>query len=147
MTTLEIPVLAFQETDVYDIHRAWCTGARLFQNQASRNDCVWIQAGGKQIYGAPRGRLPAKLLALFKFRNTHQDIVWRLAGVQLMGVVNSGHPSDVHGLVPVHLRDDSREWSIVDIATILGLAHLIPETDRRWLVNSRIDLRTFNEIY
>ena len=147
MTTLEIPVLAFQETDVYDIHRARCTGARLFRNQASRNDCVWIQAGGEQMYGALRGRLPAKLLALFKIRNTHQDTVCRLAGVQLMGVVNSGRPSDVHGLVTVHLRDDSRELTIVDIGTILGLAHLIPETDRRWLVNSRIDLRTFNEIY
>jgi len=38
-------------------------------------------------------------------------------------------------------------FTIVDIGTILGLAHLIPEEDRRWLVNSRIDLRTFNEVY
>ena len=98
MTTLEIPVLAFQETDVYDIHRARCTGARLFRNQASRNDRVWIQAGGEQMYCALRGCLPAKLLALFKIRNTDQDTVCCLAGVQLMGVVNSGRPSDVHGL-------------------------------------------------
>ena len=99
------------------------------------------------MYDALRGRLPAKLLALFKIRNTHQDTVCHLAGVQLMGVVNSGRPSDVHGRVTVHLRVDSRELTIVDIGTILGLAHLIPETDRRWLVNSRIDLRTFNKIY
>ena len=64
-----------------------------------------------------------------------------------MGVVNSGRPSDVHSLVTVHPRDDSRELTIVDIETILGLVHLIPETDQRWLVNSQIDLRTFNEIY
>jgi hypothetical protein len=64
-----------------------------------------------------------------------------------MSVVNAGHPSDTHGLVTVQHRDDAREMTIVDIGTILGLAHLIPETDRRWLVNSRIDLRTFNEIY
>ena len=147
MTTLEIPVLAFQETDVYDIHRAQCTGARLFRNQVSRNDCVWIQAGGEQIYGTLRGCLPAKLLALFKIRNTHQDTVCRLAGVQLMVVVNSGHLLDVHGLVTVHLRNDSRELTIVDMGTILGLVHLIPKTDWRWLVHSRIDLRTFNEIY
>ena len=141
MITREIPVLAFQETDVYDIHRARCTGARLFQNQAGWNDCVWIQAGGEQMYGALRGRLPVRLLALCKIRNTHKDTVCRLAGVELMPVVNSGHPSDVHGLVTVHLRDDSRGLTIVDIGTILGLAHLIPETDRRWLINSRIDLR------
>ena len=44
-------------------------------------------------------------------------------------------------------RDITRELTIVDIATIFGLAHLIPETERRWLIKSRIDLRTFNEIY
>ena len=64
-----------------------------------------------------------------------------------MNVVNSGRPSDVHGLVTVHLRDDARELTIVDIGTILGLAHLIPETNRLWVVNTLIDLRTFNEIY
>jgi hypothetical protein len=148
LTQLEVPVPTFQETDVYEIHRARCTGDRLFRNQASRNDCVWIQAGGEQMYGALRGRLPAKLLALFKIRDyTQEGTVCRLAGVQLMTAVNSGRPSDVHGLVAVELRQDARELTIVDIGTILGLAHLIPETDRRWLVNSRIDLRTFNEIY
>jgi len=148
LTQLEIPVPAFQETDVYDIHRARCTGARLFRNQASRNDSVWIKVGSEETYGALRGRLPAKLLALFKIRDTtHEDTVRRLAGVQFMSVVNAGHPSDTHGLVTVQHRDDAREMTIVDIGTILGLAHLIPETDRRWLVNSRIDLRTFNEIY
>jgi len=35
---LEIPVLAFQETDVYDIYRAQCTGTHRFRNQESRND-------------------------------------------------------------------------------------------------------------
>ena len=64
-----------------------------------------------------------------------------------MNVVNSGRPSDVHGLLTVYLRDDARELTIVDIGTILGLAHLILEMHWRWLVNSKIDLRTFNEIY
>ena len=64
-----------------------------------------------------------------------------------MGVVNSGSPSDLDGLLTVHLRDDSCELTIVDIGTILGLAQLIPQTDQRWRVNSRIDLRMFTEIY
>ena len=38
LTQLEFPVRAFQETDVYDIHRARCTGTHRFRNQASRND-------------------------------------------------------------------------------------------------------------
>jgi len=64
-----------------------------------------------------------------------------------MSLVDSGRPSEVHGLVTVQHRDVTCELTIVDIGRIIGLAHLIPETERRWLVNSRIDLRTFNEIY
>ena len=40
LTQLEVPVLAFQETDLYAIHRARCTGALDFRNQGSRNDWV-----------------------------------------------------------------------------------------------------------
>jgi len=64
-----------------------------------------------------------------------------------MSLVDSGLPEDVHGLVAVQLRDVTRELTIVDNGTILGLAHLIPETERRWLINSRIDLRMFSENY
>jgi len=149
LTQLEIPVLAFQESGVYNMYSARCTGARLFRNQTSQNDCVWIQAGGQNMYGALRGRLPARVIALFKIRSGYmqQDTVYRLAEVQFMSLVDSGRPSDIHGLVTVQLRDVTRELTIVHIGTIIGLAHLIPETERRWLVNSRIDLRTFNEIY
>jgi len=38
LTQLEIPVVAFQETKVYDIPRARCMGALHFRNQGSRND-------------------------------------------------------------------------------------------------------------
>jgi len=45
---IKIPVLMFLEIDVYNIHRAWCTGDRVFRNQVSRNDSVWIHHGGEQ---------------------------------------------------------------------------------------------------
>jgi len=73
--------------------------------------------------------------------------VRRVAGVQMLTPVNSGRLSDQHGLVTVQMREDARGFTIVDIGTILGLALLIPEEDGRWLVNSRIDLRTFNKVY
>ena len=107
-----------------------------------------MQAGDEEMYGALRGRLPAKLLVLFKIRNsTLHGAVRRLASVQMLSPVNSRRVSDVHSLVTMQQREDAREFTIVDVGTILGLAHLIPETDRRWLVNNRIDLRTYNEIY
>ena len=61
--------------------------------------------------------------------------------------VNSGRASEVHGLVTLQQREDAPEFTIVDVGMILGLAHLISEADRRWLVYTRIDLGTFNEIY
>jgi len=63
-----------------------------------------------------------------------------------MSLVDSGRPSHVHGVVTIQLRELTRQLTIVDIWAIIGLAHLIPDTERRWLVNSRMDLRTFNEI-
>jgi len=107
LTQREIPVRAFQEAGVYDIQGARCTGARLLCNQTSRNDCVWIQAGGGNMYGVLRGRLPAWLIALFKIlsRDMQQDTVYRLAGVQFMSLIDSGRPSDVHGLVTGQLHD------------------------------------------
>ena len=100
------------------------------------------------MYCALRGRLPAKLLALFKFQNpTCDGTVRRLTSVQMLNPVNSGRASDVPGLVTVQQREDAREFTIVDVGTILDMAQFIPEADRPWLVNNRIDLRTFNEIY
>ena len=100
------------------------------------------------MYGTLRGRLPAKLVALFKIRDyTCENAVRRVAAVWMLSAVNSGFVSDIHGLVTVQMREEYREFTIVDVVTILELAHLIPEGERRWLVNSRIDLRTFNEVY
>jgi len=148
LTQLEIPVVAFQESDIYDIPRARCTGALHFRNQGSRHDWVWVQAGSEEMYGALRGRLPAKLVALFKIRDyTCENAVRRVEAVRMLSAVNSGFPSDIHGLVTLQMREDARDFTIVDVGTIHGLAHLIPEGERRWLVNSLIDLRTFNAVY
>jgi len=100
------------------------------------------------MYGALRGRQQARLVALFKIRDYRSnDTVRRVAGVQMLTPVNSGCLLNQHGLVTVQMREDTRGFTIVDIETILGLAHLIQEEDRCWLINSRIDLRTFNEVY
>ena len=66
LTQVEIQVLAFQESDVYDIHMAQYTGSRLFRNYLSLNTCLWIQAGGENTYSALRDFLTPRLIALFK---------------------------------------------------------------------------------
>ena len=109
LTQLAVPVLTFQEADVYEIHHARPTGTLHFRKQGSRNDWVWVQAGTEEIYGALRGRLPAKLVALLKIRDprSEDDTVRRVAGVQLLTAVNSGGLSDLHGLVTVQMRQDT----------------------------------------
>ena len=149
---MQIPVLAFQETDVYDIHRARTTGERSFRNSGSRNDWVWVAYGTSNEYGALRGKLPGKLRGLFKIRDTgNNGKVYRLAIVQLLQASQNGggRIADAHGLVRVFAKrqKSETEFRIVDIATVTGQGHLIPDGDGRWLVNSRIDLRTFNDIY
>jgi len=100
------------------------------------------------MYGALIGRLLAKLVALLKIREYRSDhIVRPVAGIQMLTPVNSRRLSDQHGLVTVLMREYAQRCTIVGIWTILSLAHLIQEEDRRWLINSRIDLRTFNEVY
>ena len=47
---LEFPVADFQETDRFQIHLARCTGTKAFRNRGPRNDCVWVQTGGKANY-------------------------------------------------------------------------------------------------
>jgi len=89
LTQLEIPIVTFQERDVYDIHRARCTGALHFRNQGSRQDWVWVQAGSEEMYGALRGRLPAKPVGLFKIRDyTCENAGRRVAAVRMLSAVN-----------------------------------------------------------
>jgi len=67
------------------------------------------------MYGALRGGLPARLIALFKIRSGYmqQDTVYHRAGVQFTSLVDSGRPSHVHSVVTVQLRDVTRELTIV----------------------------------
>jgi len=100
------------------------------------------------MYGALRGPLPAKLVALLESRDyTCGNAVHRVATLQMLSAVNSGFPSDIHGLVTVQMRDNAQAFTIVDVGTIHCLGHLISEGVRRRRVNSRIDLRTFNKVY
>jgi len=79
------------------------------------------------MYGTLRDPLSAKVVALFKIRDYRcQGRVPRLAGIQFVRAVNSGRISDVHSLVTMPIKQDAQEFTVVDIGTILVLAHLIP---------------------
>ena len=144
-TQLEVPVLEFQETEVYNMHQARCTGWKAFRHGGARNDWVWISAAGEDRYGNLRGRLPVKLVGLFKLRCKDEQAVHRLALIESLEVYNGGRMG-ANGLIGVGRKSNGNEWLVVDIGTVLGLAHLVPAGDGQWLVNNRIDLQTFNDI-
>ena len=146
-TQLEIPVPDFQETDIFQVHRARCTGRKSFRNSGARNDWIWIQAGGLDMYGELRGRAVARLVGLFKIRNVRTEVVSRLAYVQVLDPVNGGRFHGASGHIRVCKRRNGRDMRIIDIGVIVGQAHVVPYGDGQWLVNHRIDLRTFNDIY
>ena len=76
LTELEITVVAFQKSYVYNMHRARCAGSGLFHNHVSRINCAWILTADEDIYGVLRAHLTAWPLALFKMSDcTKQDTV------------------------------------------------------------------------
>jgi len=146
---LEIPLADFRETDRFQIHRARCPGTKAFLNGGPRNDWVWVQTGGEANYGDLRGRVVALLLALCKIRNIGSETgaVHRLALVCILDPVNSGRFHMASGHIRVGRRVKGRDMRIVSIGAVIGQAQVIPSGERQWIVNHRIDLRTFNEIY
>jgi len=146
---LEIPVADFQETNRFQIHRARCTGTKVFRNGGRRNDWVWVQTGGEANYADLRGRVVAQLLALFKIRNilSEAGAVHRLALVCILDPVTSGRFHIASGHIRVGRRVNGRDMRIVSIGAVIGQAQVIPSAERQWIVNHRIDLRRFNEIY
>ena len=125
---------------------------------------MWVKVADERKLGALRGCLPGRLMGLFKIRDTVSGYSHRLALVQLLSPgPGKGSVDANHGLVKVNLklgRIGSDIW-LVMISNIQGITHIVPlDVDRAksgtnlkeleaktWLVNSRIDLETFNEIY
>jgi len=145
----EIPVADIQETDGFQIHRARCTGTKAFRNGSPRNDWVGVQTGAEVNSGDLRGRVVPRLLAHFTIRNILIEVeaVHRLALVGILDPVNSGRFHIVSGHIQVRRRVHGRDIGIVSIGAVIGQAQVIPSVERKWIVNHRIDLRTFNEIY
>jgi len=146
---LEIPVPDFQETDRFQIHRAHCTRTKTFRKGGSRNDWVLVQTGEQANYGDLRGRVVALLLALSKIRNILSEAaaVHRLVLVRILDPINGGRFHIPSGHIRVGNRINCRDMRIVSIVAVIGQAQVIPSGDKQWIVNHRVDPRTFNEIY
>jgi len=91
----------------------------------------------------------AQLLALFKIRNilSQAAAVHHLALVRILNPINRGTFHIPSGHIRVYNRINGRDMRIVSIGAVIGPALVIPSREKQWIVNHRIDLRTFNAIY
>ena len=99
------------------------------------------------MYGELRRRAVARLVGLFKIRNVRMEVVSQLGFVRVLDPVNGGRFHGASGHIRVCRRRNGRDMRIIDIGVVVGQAYLVAYGDGQWLVNHRIDLRTFNDIY
>ena len=143
--------------------RLRCTGDKGWYSGAARNDWVWVQIARKQDgkelpYKALQGRLPYRMLRLFKLQVVHArgrstSIFW-LAYVEQTKPANGGMPEKASKLVRVVKPTTGGVDAVISAGNIVGAAHLIPEEpmssgteNKGWIVNSHIDLATWNDVY
>jgi len=91
----------------------------------------------------------ARLVGRFKIRNILSETggFRHLALLSMLDPINAGRLYLASGHIQVGKQTSGRNMRIVNIGTVIGQAHVIPSGERQWIVNHRIDLRIFNEIY
>jgi hypothetical protein len=104
--------------------------------------------------GALKGRLPVRLISAFKLSTMNDRLPMpdlQLAFVQTTNAIAGGDVEEASGMVKVVRPAPEMEYRVIHVSQIDGAAHLIPfkpdcETNREWLVNSHIDIETWNEV-
>ena len=151
---LEVPVPAFNDPHEREIHHIRCVDS--FRHQGRRHDWVSIKAGEESQFGALRGRLPGQVESLFKIKDPNSGYPHRLAIARMLRPGSDGGTVDPHhGLVKVYRGrgKPGSDFAVINISSLCGMAHILPvfpssgEECENWLVNNRIDIATFNEIY
>jgi hypothetical protein len=104
---------------------------------------------------ALRGRLPVRLLVAFKIslltEKGAQLPDLQLALVETTQVVNGGKPDCATSMVRVARPTGRVGYQILHLDSIDGAAHVIPlhpkpRENKAWIVNSHIDVETWNEV-
>ena len=76
------------------------------------------------------------------------DSVHEVALVKLQRLRGPAKPWGEESMIRLECTGENQGFYIIRVKDIEGLAHLIPlEAGRVWLVNNRIDLTTWNDLY
>jgi len=137
-----------------------CTGSQCWRRGDRRNDWVWVKQCPGRCYGALNGRLPWQLQRLFKIKLQNEDgafVEYWIALALTTIPENSGNLDPVSKFVQVRNAPAAVALQVFSVGNIVGCAHVIPEIatssktgdgrNVRWIVNSHIDLATWNDVY
>jgi hypothetical protein len=137
-----------------------CTGSQSWRGGDQRNDWVWVKQRPGRCYGVLNGCLPWQLQRLFKIKLLNEDgafVEYWLALALTTIPGNSGNLDPVSKFVQVRKAPAAIALQVFSVGNIVGCVHVIPEIatsstsgDRRnkgWIVNSHIDLATWNDVY
>ena len=136
------------------------TGSRSWRSRDQRNDCVCVKQSPGRCYGALNGRLPGQLQPLFKINLWNKDgafVEYRLALALTTIPENPGNLDPISKCVQVRKAPAAIALQVFSMGNIVRSTHLIPEiatsssTDDElkegWIVNSQIDLASWNNVY
>jgi hypothetical protein len=137
-----------------------CIGSQSWRRGDRRNDWVWVKQRLRRCYGALNGCLPWQLQQLFKIKHQNEDgafVEYTLAMALTTLPENPGDLDPVSKFVQVRKAPAAVALQVFSVGNIVGCAHVIPEIatstktgdewNERWIVNSHIDLATWNEVY
>jgi len=137
-----------------------CTGSRSWCGGDRRNDWVGVKQRPGRCYAAQNGHLPWQLLRPFKIKLLNEDggfVEYWLALALTTIPENSGNLDQVSKYVQVRKAPAAVALQVFSVGNIVGCAHVIPEIatsnktgdgrNERWIVNSHIDLATWNDVY
>jgi len=147
-TQISVQVCNFQDVSNATMHPVRCTGKRGWHNGLPRRDNIFLDRSKIGSYGSLRGRLPARVDAIFTIYDYILDKTHELAHITKYKPVAGGQLNNISRLVEVILRSDVNAHEIIPITQIHSIAHLVHNSyNERYIVNAHIDLNVFNHIY
>jgi hypothetical protein len=137
-----------------------CTGSQSWRGGDRWNNSVWVKQRPGRCYGALNGHLPWQLQRLFKIKLQNEDEVFVEYWLALALTTipdNSGNLDPIMKFVQVGKAPAAVALQVFSVGNIVGCTHVIPEIttssktgderNERWILNSHIDLATWNGVY
>jgi hypothetical protein len=137
-----------------------CTGSQRLRGGVRLNDWVWVNQRPGRCYGSLNGCLPWQLQPLFKIKLQNEDGAfveyWLALALTTLPEI-SGNLDPVSKFVHVRKALAAVALHVFSLGNIVGCALVIPEIatscrtgdgqNKRRIVNSHIDLATWNDVY